>query len=263
MAGLFQVLYGDAAGDFVEAQTLTGTDGKPLIIPITGQEEIRKTICTRPTAVDWDGDGDLDIVAGNLEGTFFLFDGLGEGKFEPDPKPLETASGQQLQLAGLHSDPAVVDWDGDGDLDIVSGSGKGGVFWAENRDGALSEFKTIFDAAPRVEFGSLLGLDDLSGPSQDTRVWVADVDSDGKLDLLVGDTVRLTAAVDGLSEDDVREAHNKWWKQVSVLSQKMRGADFSTEEGRAVSLEYRKHYSSRSEFVDETKTGFIWFYRQK
>ena len=40
-------------------------------------------ICTRPTAVDLDGDGKLDIVSGNFRGTFHFFAGQGKGKFAP------------------------------------------------------------------------------------------------------------------------------------------------------------------------------------
>ena len=41
MAGLFQVLYGNADGTFKKAEVLKGTDGEPLIIPIKGQEQQR------------------------------------------------------------------------------------------------------------------------------------------------------------------------------------------------------------------------------
>ena len=40
-----------------------------------------ENICTRPFAVDWDGDGHLDLVVGNFAGTFYWFKGEGKGKF--------------------------------------------------------------------------------------------------------------------------------------------------------------------------------------
>ena len=45
------------------------------------------------------------------------------------------AGDQPLKVEGHHGDPFVIDWDGDGDLDILSGSSEGGVQWAENRAG--------------------------------------------------------------------------------------------------------------------------------
>lgn len=130
MAGLFQVLYGKSDGTFRKAEVLKGTDGEPLIIPLNGQP-MTENICTRPFAVDWDGDRHLDLVVGNFAGTFYWFKGEGKGKFDPKPEAI-TSGDKPLHLDGHRGDPFVIDWDGDGDLDVVSGSANGGVQWAEN-----------------------------------------------------------------------------------------------------------------------------------
>src|SRR5437870_4694818 len=135
MAGLFQVLYGKGDGTFRKAEVLNGTDGKPLIIPAEGEAQLTEKICTRPFAVDWDGDGHLDLVVGNFSGTFYWFKGQGKGKFLPKPELIKTADGAPLKIQGGHSDPFVVDWNGDGALDILSGSSAGGVWFAENTAG--------------------------------------------------------------------------------------------------------------------------------
>jgi hypothetical protein len=201
MAGLFQVLWGQRDGTFKKATTLTGTDGKPLIIPVEGDEQdvniLVKKICTRPFAVDWDGDGHLDLVVGNFGGTFYLFKGEGKGKFLPKPEEMKAAE-KPLQVQGHHSDPFVVDWDGDGDLDLLSGSSEGGVQWAENRAGTgnppqLAPFQTLIERTRPSESGQgSLREKDLKGPQGCTRIWVDDVNSDGKLDILVGDCLTLT-----------------------------------------------------------------------
>jgi hypothetical protein len=102
MAGLFQVLWGSENG-FKKATALHGTDGAPLIIPADDKKEMTKKICTRPTAVDWDGDGDLDLVVGNFEGSFYLFRGEGSGKFAPEPEVMR-CEGRDLRVSGAHSD---------------------------------------------------------------------------------------------------------------------------------------------------------------
>src|SRR5262249_10944415 len=202
MAGLFQVLYGKPDGTFKKAEVLKGTDGKPLIIP-ADEKNVTDKICTRPFAVDWDGDGHLDLVVGNFAGTFYWFKGEGKGRFSPKPE-LILAGGQPLKLPGAHSDPFVVDLDGDGDLDLVSGCSDGGVYWAENPGGkgkppVLKPFRPLIHPGPQPKPGEPLREEDLTGPTHATRVWVADVNGDGKLDLLVGDCVTLVRPVNGVS----------------------------------------------------------------
>ena len=82
MAGLFHVLYGKGDGTFRRAEVLKGTDGEPLIIPLNGRQ-MTENICTRPFAVDWDGDGHRS-GRGNFSGTFYWFKGQGK-VFPPSP----------------------------------------------------------------------------------------------------------------------------------------------------------------------------------
>lgn len=150
MVGSFWVLKGLGEGKFAKATELMGTDGKLLRVHAKFDDrnaQLTENICTRPFAVDWDGDGDLDILSGNFKGTFFLFVGEGKGKFQPQAVALKTADGKDLKTGGVHSDPFVIDWDGDGDLDLVASSSTGEIVWAENtaETGApkLTAFRTL------------------------------------------------------------------------------------------------------------------------
>ncbi|MGH7138536.1 MAG: FG-GAP repeat domain-containing protein, partial [Pirellulales bacterium] len=220
MAGLFQVLYGQPDGTFRKAEVLKGTDGQPLIIPINDRKEQVENICTRPFAVDWDGDGHLDLVAGNFSGTFYWFHGEGEGKFGPKPEAI-TAGNEPLRVEGHHSDPFVIDLDGDGDLDLLSGSASGGVQWAENVAAKgelpkLQPFQVLIEPGRRsTEFGHWRIEEELAGPTASMRVWAADVNGDGKLDLLVGDSVTLVSPANGLSEEEFKKKFAAWQKAIT------------------------------------------------
>jgi FG-GAP-like repeat len=267
MAGLFQVLHGKADGTFRRAEVLKGTDGEPLIIPIKGREQMTENICTRPFAVDWDGDGHLDLVVGNFSGTFYWFKGQGKGKFPPKPELIK-AGGSPLRIAGAHSDPFVIDWDGDGDLDLLSGSANGGVQWAENRAGKgkapeLSPFRPLIQPGPPIEYGRPLGEDDLTGPTHATRVWVDDVNSDGKLDLLVGDSVTLISPVNGLSAQEFKKKFADWQDAFKAASAALGSAAGDANAQAKANEAYRKVYSRRAEFMHEEMTGFVWLYLQK
>lgn len=264
MAGTFQVLWGNADGTFKQAETLNGTDGEPLIIPSKGDDDIIESICTRPTAVDWDSDGDLDLVVGNFAGKFHLFDGEGKGKFSPKSSPIN-AGDEPLAIKGHHGDPFLIDWDKDGDLDILSGSSEGGVQIAENSAGpkkppALKQFKPLIKLDGEVV--SECQPKEVKSPSGSTRVWAADMNGDGKLDLLVGDRINLISPAQGLSEDEFKKRYASWKDELAALT--LSGSDGTDErKQQEMNEKFSKLYQKRSEFMAEDSTGFVWLYLQK
>jgi hypothetical protein len=266
MAGLFQVLYGQSDKTFKNAEILKGTDGEPLIIPLNGKD-MTENICTRPFAVDWDGDGNLDLVVGNFAGSFYWFKGEGKGKFNPKPEELKTGK-DTLKINGHHSDPFVIDWDGDGDLDLLSGSSQGGVQWAENTAGKgklpqLQPFQVLIKPGKDVVYGSLLNEDDLVGPTTSTRIWVDDVNGDGKLDLLVGDSVTLIAPAKGIDEAEFKAKFKEWQDAVSAATKDLSSETADEEKRNKANQEFNKLYQQRTKFMKEDRTGFVWLYLRK
>jgi hypothetical protein len=273
MAGLLWLLAGTGDGTVAKAEVVKGSDGKPLIIPAS-EKEIVKSICTQPAAHDWDGDGDLDILTGNFEGTYYLFrnDGSKEkASFNPKPEQVMT-NGKPLQIKGVHSGVCPVDWDGDGDTDILTGSSQGGVFVAEDeasgkgvlRFSALRELLAPGSHGENVSTVPPATAALPEAPGNNTRAWAADVNGDGKLDLLIGDCASIPTRAKGLSEAEFTKKQAAWQKEMDEVQAQMRQRD-SAKSGpsQEVMQRYSSLYQKRREFIDEGRTGFVWLMLQK
>lgn len=294
MAGLFQVLKGKGDGEFEAAAEVVGTDGEPLIVALDESGEaaqydgMTEKICTRPFAVDWDDDGKLDLVVGNFGGTFHWFQGEGGGKFAPKSKPILLGD-SPIRIDGHHADPVCVDWDGDGDIDLLSGSTNGGAQWAENTAGpkkppVLSKFVSLIEPGEQDAQGEMITEAELTGPTRSTRIWVDDVNGDGKLDILMGDSTTLVSPAEGLTEKEARAKEKEWSKKMDEIQEKLQSIPYEEEaeseeetdadeeaeeeielsdESQEIYDELSDHYESRSEFLTEDRTGFVWLYLQK
>ncbi|MFT7676402.1 MAG: hypothetical protein ACI8QC_000373 [Planctomycetota bacterium] len=138
------------------------------------------------TAVDWDADGDLDLVLGMYGGRIFLRRNKGTAK-----KPLWSTKNEviladevDMQVEAAYAMPSVADWNGDGLFDLLSGSKLGGVqLWINLGEPG----NPIFDAPTQLVPKS---NDEPGTPGLRTQVQATDFDGDGDLDLLVGDYKR-------------------------------------------------------------------------
>ena len=274
MVGEFYLFRGVEHG-YAPHERLRGSDGEPLVVRVRTDVEYPDSdrICTRPTAVDLDGDGDLDIVTGNEAGLFALFQGESDG-FAPESSFLTGTDGSLLKVDG-HSDPHFADWDGDGDLDLLSGSESGEVSWFPNvgsrtapRFGPARQLVAPPEEGPSGD-EVVFGDGHITGPQTATRVTSADVDGDGKLDLLVGDAAEITNPAEGLTEDECRTRLAEWHATLRriVRSQpKIAGPRATDEEQAALDAFYARrdaHWTARPGIIDKRSTGFVWLLRRR
>ena len=119
--GRLDVVVGDTYGK-VRYYRNIGRRRRPLF---AGPAEIGDLkIRMVPYAADWDGHGRVDVIGSAASGTVMLFRNQGGGRFAPG-QPVK------VPLVPYGGTIAVVDWNGDGDADLIIGSSYGYFCWFE------------------------------------------------------------------------------------------------------------------------------------
>ena len=239
--------------------------------------------CVSATVMDWDGDGDLDLLVGAKEGRLYLRQNNGSAakpSFSDVNELLKTGDKEFMIPGGLTA-ARPVDWDADGDLDLLCGSFSGGVYFVENTGAAavvLAEPVQLFDG--NVDVGA-----DTPAKSINWYADPVDYDSDGKLDLLVGMHISKPVKAKVLTDDEKAELEKMvvrsdevnaiFQKQYEEMEEKTK--DLSDEEKRAamdelyssdeftkLNEEMRDLYERREELHPSARNNpGVWLYRGK
>lgn len=277
--GHIQILEGRGGLEFAESTNLLSGEGKPLLNETLAEDESNQTsiICVQQHAVDYDGDGDMDLVVGCFGQEFFLYENKGTAeKSDLVTTPLKLG----VKSPDYHSAPHLVDWDGDGDLDLLSGSSNGGVLYSENAgtrtEPKWSEFTRLI---PKSDLAEQLLVDGATiQPSQATRVWATDWNGDGLLDLLVGDCANLLTPAEGLTKEEFeqkRKEHQAAFAEVAKKQQPLmeksmalreKGEEVPEDLAKALQenmQELQKVFAAQDKFQKAERTGFVWLYLQK
>ncbi|MEX0977224.1 MAG: VCBS repeat-containing protein, partial [Pirellulales bacterium] len=162
-------------------------DGAPLVMDLE---------MIVPVAFDWDRDGDFDLVVGDEDGRVALVENLGGLHDDRTPRfapPRYFQQQAKLLKCGALATPVGFDWDGDGDVDIISGNTAGYIEWFENTSGPRVA-SPKWAAPVRLEAGGkvfrvMAGANgSIQGPCEAkwgyTALSIADWDGDGLPDVV-------------------------------------------------------------------------------
>ncbi len=186
-----------------------GTSDGPRYAPPVKIEAGGKPIdtfgCPSPNFVDFDGDGDLDLLCGEFLDGFTYFQNLGSRR-EPRYSAgwrLTLEDGSPLAMDLEMIVPIAFDWDKDGDHDLIVGDEDGRVALVENAGRFDSQGSPVF-LAPRYfeQEADTLKCGALATP------FGCDWDGDGDTDLISGNTAGYIEFFENLSGPQVAEP--KW-----------------------------------------------------
>ena len=248
--------------------------------------------CSSVAAVEWDDDGDMDLLLGGYkDGGLFLR--LNEGtptetKFATTNQVIKVGD-KPIGFAGGMGAPRVADWDGDGLFDILIGTIRGEVVLLHNAgskgEPSFPEMTVLVEAFPgdagSKQIKRIPAAKDGSpvGPGSSYHIEVIDYDNDGDLDLLVGGRSEwLTGPLKEPTKEELdnakklKDASSAAYSKFAELKKAAAAAGEEELEKYEASEQaqelLRKYRTLRVEAIaitsDPIERGdFVWLYRRK
>jgi FG-GAP-like repeat len=200
-SGLFDIVLGNGTGTLLWYPN-HGQPGKPLF-------DVCKFLCTEdghpidvgwsaaPELVDWDHDGLLDLIVGAEKESILFYKNVGDkhhpvfrlmGPLYADGKPLRVPHapcdmdpGNKIYPVDYEPVPHVVDWTGNGKLDLMAGGYiTGRIFYYENVADSPNDIPKLVYRGPLQADGKDIDVSWCAAPC------TGDFRNCGKLDLISG-----------------------------------------------------------------------------
>ena len=174
-----------------------------------------------PVSVDWDNDGDEDIISGNSAGYFAFIENIGGGEnpswnepklLEVNGKPIRIQANENGSIQGPaeakwgYTTLSVADWDGDGNKDIIFNSIWGKIKWIRNTGSGLEAPKPIkvnrgSETATSPAWNWWKSAADELVTQWRTTPYAIDWDKDGVMDLVMLDFEGYLSFFKGVNEN--------------------------------------------------------------
>lgn len=208
--GHLYIFHGKGNGEYAKAVEILDASGKKLLAgdPPEGEKYDPHSLASVPYAADMDGDGDYDLLVGNITGEVIYIENEGSAT-EPafGSRAALKAGDETIMVPGGDAGPVAVDWTGNGLLDLVVGAGDGSVMLYENTGSKTEPSFAGGVALVEAEQGSAFRLipagEEPAQSSGRAKVCVTDYNGDGALDLLVGDFAMQERPAPDLNEDQI------------------------------------------------------------
>lgn len=272
------VLYGKGSLDFSPATPLLNKAGAPVkaFSGYSASKQPTPVYCTHPYACDWDKDGDLDIIMGESKGNFYLIkqspDHLGKLGFNEHAEIIKDTEGKPLYAPGGKSSPCVIDWDSDGDLDILTGSHNGGAYLFtkyanqadKNSSAAFGKPSTLV-AATRAELEQEI---DGFTPARYSRLAVYDWNNDGKLDIILGDHLSISSPLSTITSDQYKSMRATQMRTTALVNQlraslRKLGANTPADTRQSLAALSQQCYEMKKHYRSVRRSGHIWLFLSK